>query len=81
MDPTRMHQIVARQTETLDRSTTDESPADGSHRIEEIRRACRSAMRALAIRPDRDRLAEYRDPVPQSTLDALQRLRRAARDA
>jgi hypothetical protein len=41
--------------------------------------ACRAAARQLALRPDRERLLAYRDPLPQSTRVALRRLREAAR--
>lgn len=41
--------------------------------------ACRSAARQLASRPDRARLLEYRDPLPESTVAILRRLRAAYR--
>lgn len=41
--------------------------------------ACRSAARQLAIREDRARLLEYRDPLPESSALALRRLRAVAR--
>jgi hypothetical protein len=37
--------------------------------------ACRAAARQLALRPDRERLLAYRDPLPESTRIALRRLR------
>ncbi len=37
--------------------------------------ACRSAARQLASRPDRDRIAAFRDPLPASTVAILRRLR------
>jgi len=40
--------------------------------------ACRAAAKQLALRPDRERLLAYRDPLPQSTIDALRRLRASA---
>jgi hypothetical protein len=40
--------------------------------------ACRSAARQLAGRPDRERILDYRDPLPVSTIRILRRLRRAA---
>src|SRR4029450_5371940 len=43
--------------------------------------ACRAAARQLAQRADRERLLAYRDPLPDSTLAALRRLRAAARRA
>jgi hypothetical protein len=39
--------------------------------------ACRSAARQLASRQDRSRLLEYRDPLPDSSIIALRRLRAA----
>lgn len=41
--------------------------------------ACRAAAQQLAHRPDRARLLDYRDPLPESSVRALQRLRAAAR--
>jgi hypothetical protein len=38
--------------------------------------ACRGAARQLAARADRDRLLDHRDPLPASTVSALERLRR-----
>jgi len=40
--------------------------------------ACRAAARQLANRPDRERLLAYRDPLPESTIAALRRLRATA---
>jgi hypothetical protein len=41
--------------------------------------ACRGAARQLARRADRRRLLDYRDPLPESSVLALRRLRAAAR--
>jgi hypothetical protein len=41
--------------------------------------ACRSAARQLAQRADRQRLVDYRDPLPASTVVVLRRLRAAHR--
>jgi len=41
--------------------------------------ACRGAARQLRQRADRERLLEYRDPLPESSIVALRRLRAAAR--
>jgi hypothetical protein len=38
--------------------------------------ACRGAARQLASRPDRLRILAHRDPLPNSTVVALERLRR-----
>ncbi len=43
--------------------------------------ACRAAAKQLAARADRQRLREYRDPLPQSSVVALRRLREAAQRA
>ncbi len=48
-------------------------------RAQALAAACRAAARQLAARPDRQRLREYRDPLPESSLIALRRLRAAAR--
>lgn len=37
--------------------------------------ACRAAARQLASRADRERILAYRDPLPESSLTALRRLR------
>ena len=41
--------------------------------------ACRAAARQLAQRADRERLVNYRDPLPESSVLVLRRLRAAAR--
>jgi len=48
-------------------------------RAQALAAACRAAARQLAERPDRQRLVEYRDPLPQSSIVALRRLRAMAR--
>jgi hypothetical protein len=40
--------------------------------------ACRAAAQQLAHRPDRQRLLDYRDPLPESSVRLLRRLRAAA---
>lgn len=40
--------------------------------------ACRAAARLLSVREDRRKVLNFRDPLPPSTLLALQRLRREA---
>jgi hypothetical protein len=40
--------------------------------------ACRAAARQLAQRADRQRLLDYRDPLPESSVIALRRLRALA---
>jgi hypothetical protein len=37
--------------------------------------ACRAAARQLASRPDRERIVDYRDPLPPSSVAALRLLR------
>lgn len=37
--------------------------------------ACRAAVRLLQSRIDRDRVLRHRDPLPQSTVVAMERLR------
>ena len=43
--------------------------------------ACRAAMRLLGIRADRQRVLSHTDPLPESSIRALERLRREARQA
>ncbi len=50
-----------------------------AQRTQALAAACRAAARQLAARPDRQRLREYRDPLPESSAAVLRRLRAAAR--
>ena len=43
-------------------------------------RCCRAAMRMLAFHPDPGPALAYRDPLPESTVAALARLRGTAHD-
>jgi hypothetical protein len=43
--------------------------------------ACRAAARQLAHRSDRERILAFRDPLPESSVEALRRLRAAAKSA
>jgi hypothetical protein len=43
--------------------------------------ACRAAARQLSQRPDRARILAFRDPLPESTVRILQRLRAAAKES
>jgi hypothetical protein len=43
--------------------------------------ACRAGAKILLSRPDAERIAGYQDPLPQSTVRALARLRAAYRAA
>ena len=49
-----------------------------AQRAQAVASACRAAARQLATRPDRQRLIEYRDPLPSSSAALLRRLRAAA---
>lgn len=40
---------------------------------------CRAAAKQLSFRSDRQRLLDYQDPLPESTVAALERLRRSKR--
>lgn len=46
-----------------------------AERAELLAAACRAGARLLASRPDAERAAAYADPLPESTLRALERLR------
>jgi hypothetical protein len=50
-----------------------------AERVSALAAACRAAARQLATRPDRQRLLEYRDPLPESSVVVLRGLRGAAR--
>jgi len=43
-----------------------------------LAQACRAAAKILLVREDRQRVLEYLDPLPDSTVSALARLRRNA---
>ena len=47
-------------------------------RAELLAAACRGMARLLRIRDDRDRVLAHTDPLPESTIRALERLRREA---
>lgn len=46
---------------------------------EQVRLACRGAAHQLSFRQDRRRVLDWVDPLPQSSRDALARLRAQAR--
>ncbi|HVV82472.1 MAG TPA: hypothetical protein VHE35_05305 [Kofleriaceae bacterium] len=46
-----------------------------AERWDATRRCCRAAMRMLAFQPDPRPALAYRDPLPESTVAALARLR------
>jgi hypothetical protein len=46
-------------------------------RLEVVAMLCRDTVKLLALNPKRDRVLSMRDPVPDSTVRALARLRRA----
>ena len=48
-------------------------------RVAVLAAVCRSSARLLAMNDRRDYVLTHPDPVPQSSLDALARLRRQAR--
>ena len=50
-----------------------------AQRWEQFHAACRGAARQLELRPDRAKVLAWRDPLPESTVRALTRLRAAAR--
>ena len=50
-----------------------------AQRAKALAAACRAAARQLAMRADRQRLLDYRDPLPESSVVVLSRLRAAAR--
>lgn len=47
-------------------------------RVELLAAVCRAGAELLRSRPDAERAAQYRDPLPESTLRALERLRAQA---
>lgn len=49
-------------------------------RLAAVALACRATMEVLNLNTQRDRVLAMRDPVPESTLRAFERLRRAARN-
>jgi hypothetical protein len=63
---------VAREAEPYRALTSEE-------RARATAAACRAAARQLAHRADRERMLAYRDPLPESSVALLRRLRAAAR--
>ena len=51
-----------------------------SQRADLMAAACRAAMRLLDVREDRERVLRHVDPLPESSVRALARLRRQARE-
>ncbi|MBL8949817.1 MAG: hypothetical protein JNK82_03510 [Myxococcaceae bacterium] len=45
-------------------------------RLEVLRSVLRAGARQLAMHSERERLMEFRDPLPKSSIEALARLRR-----
>jgi hypothetical protein len=55
------------------------SGASDETRDRALQSACAFAAQALAERPDRDRILEWRDPLPADSVALLERLKRDAR--
>lgn len=45
-------------------------------RVAVVKQVCRATMKVLALNPHRDQILAARDPVPESTVRALARLRK-----
>jgi hypothetical protein len=50
-----------------------------AERLEVLRTVCRTAARQLAAHPLRQKVVAFSDPLPQSSIAALARLRKQAR--
>jgi hypothetical protein len=48
-------------------------------RLELLAAACRAAARMLSLREDREKALTHSDPLPESSVRALKRLREAAK--
>lgn len=81
MDRSRqaVRDLIAKQTQLIDAAVGSDSRDDLAERIELTRRACRSAMTMLALRADVGSVLDYRDPLPDSTVEALARLNETKR--
>jgi hypothetical protein len=66
---------IAKAREALANAQQREAAEPPEAHIERIRTACRSAMRMLALRADREQLLAHREPLPQSSQVILARLR------
>jgi hypothetical protein len=69
---------VDNRTAVLDETTPYRDMSD-AERLEILRKVVRVGARQLAEHPDRERLATWHDPLPRSSIEALERLRREYR--
>jgi hypothetical protein len=74
----RLPKWVVSNRISIDREAAPYRGMSAEERWRATAAACRSAARQLAQRADRERILEYRDPLPESTIRILRRLRRAA---
>lgn len=51
-----------------------------AQRLRDLKAVCRAGARLLRARSDAELALAYRDPLPESTLAALSRLRKQARE-
>ena len=66
---------VISNRESVEREAAPYRGMTPSERARVLRAACRAASRQLAGRTDRERLLAYRDPLPESSVQGLKRLR------
>jgi len=69
---------VEDERDSLLREVADYRDLSPEERGRLLAAACRAAARVLRSRPDRDLALETLDPLPESTIKALARLRREA---
>ena len=70
---------VVSNAESVRREATRYIDMPDEQRLGHLAAACRAAARLLALRADRQRALAHRDPLPESTILALARLRARAR--
>ncbi len=60
---------------SAEREAAEYRALSAAERAELLAAACRAGARLLASRPDAERAAAHEDPLPESSLRALERLR------
>ncbi len=68
--------LVIDDATSVDEEAVPYRDLSDAQRARVLAAVCRAAARILRSRPDRDAVIEYVDPLPSSTIAALDRLRR-----
>ena len=76
--PFKLPPSLDRNLHTLERETAFAQALTPEQRVAVVALVCRAAMHVLALNTRAEQLLAQRDPLPASTLAALQRLRERA---